>query len=80
MGRGQKNISLFHILFLYLLLSSMRSATEARPLSSSRSRSFFYKAASNSGPSEGGGHSSKNLQSLGRIPENSAPSSDVGHN
>uniref|UniRef100_A0A2N9H2A5 Uncharacterized protein n=1 Tax=Fagus sylvatica TaxID=28930 RepID=A0A2N9H2A5_FAGSY len=86
MGKGEKGLALFLILFVYLLLSSMHLKTEARPLNNSRSsRSHllreiegFFRAVKSSGPSPGNGHRFKSLHTL-EANKKSGPSPGVGH-
>ncbi|KAG2704605.1 hypothetical protein I3843_05G011500 [Carya illinoinensis] len=89
MGRGQKCvIAIFRFLFVYILLmNSLHSATQARPLISARSHGYYFKhidgfrrAVNESGPSKGGpGHRPKNSQSVAGI-NTSGPSHGAGHN
>lgn len=86
MGRGEKGLAIFLILFVFLLLNFMHLTTEARPLHNSRSRSHhllretggYIGAVKGTGPSPGNGHRFKTLHSLG-VTMRSGPSPGIGH-
>lgn len=86
MGRGEQGLTIFLILFVFLVLNFMHLTTEARPLDNSRSRNHhllretggFIGAVKNPGPSPGNGHRFKSLHSLGET-KYSGPSPGIGH-